>query len=104
MVPGMIVRSFSGKEGEIVVPGLGAVVGTFHKWTLMRPADDAPGNPVWTLQAVLSYSNNTLLLNEQLNKKFVLFLSKDKKIELCGYESMRLEGASLLLDGVIQCQ
>ncbi len=100
----MIVRTFSGKEGEITIPGLGAVVGTFHKWTLMRPVDDAPGNPVWNLQAVLSYSNPTLLQNEWLEKKFILILNKDTKIEICSYETMRLEGASLLLEGVIQCQ
>ena len=98
------MRSFSGREGEITIPGLGAVVGTFHTWTLKRPADDASGNPKWILQAVLSYSNPTLLLNEQISKKFILVLSKDKKIELCDFESIKLEGASLLVDGVIQCQ
>lgn len=105
MVPGMIVRSFSGKEGEITVPGLGAVVGTFHNWTLSRPADDAPGNPVWTLQAVLSYSNPTLLKNEALDKKVSLKLGSGTKIDLCDYEEMILENEiNLLLKGVIQCQ
>jgi hypothetical protein len=104
MLPGMIIRSFSGKEGEISIPGLGAVVGTFHKWTLTRPADDAPGNPVWTLQAVMSYVNATLLLNESVDKRFTLRLSREKKIELCSFESMKLDGLSLLVEGVTQCQ
>jgi hypothetical protein len=104
MIPGMIVRTFSGKEGEITIPGLGAVVGTFHKWTLMRPVDDARGTPVWNLQAVLSYSNPTLLLNEHISKRIKLVLNKDRTIELCGFAKLRLEGASLLVEGVIQCQ
>jgi hypothetical protein len=104
MVPGMVIRSFSGREGEIFIPGLGAVVGTFHQWTLRRPEENATGNPRWTLQAVLSYSNQTLLLNDMLEKRFTLVLNKTRKIELCGYESMKLEGNSLLLEGVIQCQ
>jgi len=104
LVPGMIVRTFSGKEGEITIPGLGAVVGTFHTWTLLRPVEDARGTPVWNLQAVLSYSNPTLLLNEQISKRFICVLNKDTKIELCGFEKLRLEGASLLVEGVIQCQ
>lgn len=105
MVPGMIVRSFTGKEGTISIPGLGAVVGTFHRWTLSRPADDAPGTPVWTLQAVLAYSNPSLMKNKALDKRIVLNLNTGTKIELCDFEEMILEDEiNLILKGVIQCQ
>lgn len=102
-VPG-IFRSFSGKEGEISIPGLGAVVGTFHSWTLKRSEENASGNPKWTLQAVLSYSNASLMSNAAITKHITLVLNKKMKFELCGYESLKLEGASLLVEGVVQCQ
>jgi hypothetical protein len=97
--------TLSGKDGEITVVGLGAVVGTFHSWTLTRPADDARGNPGWTLRAVLSWSNETMLKSEILDKRIILRLNSEKKIELCGYESMILEnGINMILEGVTQCQ
>lgn len=104
MHQGMFVRSFRGSEGQVAVPGLGAVVATFQSWTLKRREENGTAGPTWTLHAVLSYQNDTLLKNELLEKRFVCVLSKDQKFELCDFESIRIEGASLLVEGVIQCQ
>jgi hypothetical protein len=103
MQAGMIARSFKGVEGKIIVPGLGAVVATLSSWTLRRDENGGAG-PRWTLHAVLSYQNETLLKNEGLQKKIICILSKDQKFELCSWETYRLEGSALICEGVIQCQ
>lgn len=100
MVPGMFMRSIRGEKGKITVPGLGAVVGEFQSWNLMRREGNGP--PVWTLHAVFRYQNDTLLKSD-LTSRILLQLNKDTKIELCGWESMEVEGARLIVEGVIQC-
>lgn len=103
MQAGMLVRSFQGSEGKIIVPGLGAVVATFSSWTLRRE-DTGRAGPRWSLHAVLSYQNDVLLGNDQVKKKIVCILSKTMKFELCDYERLLLGGTSLKVEGVIQCQ
>lgn len=103
MLPGMVVRSFRGQDGKIVVPGLGAVVATFSSWTLRRE-DDSRAGPRWHLHAVLSYQNETLIKRPGLTMKIVCVLTKEQKFELCSYDSFRIEGASLIVEGVVQCQ
>lgn len=98
---GMNIRSYSGTDGKIVVPGLGAVVGTFSRWTIRRE-DSGRAGPRWSLHAVLSYHNDVLLKNDAVKKKMICVLSKDQKIEIRQYESFRLEGATLIVEGVSQ--
>ncbi len=70
---GLFLRSMSGRNGQIIVPGLGAVVATIATWTLARPEDSDPGNPgAMSLRAVLSWSNKALLADEELHKKIVV--------------------------------
>ena len=104
MLPGGIFKAINGTDGTITIPGLGAVVGIFHKWTLTRSEENAPGNPVWTLRGVLSYRNATLLTNESLDKQFKLVLSRDKVIELCSFKELKLVDHNLIVEGVTQCQ
>lgn len=99
----MSIRSYRGVSGRIVIPGVGAVPGVFSSWTIKRREDSGTGNPSWSLHAVLSYQNDTMLKNEALPKRFICELSKTQKFELCGYESLKLEGATLIVEGVIQC-
>lgn len=105
MTAGMIVRSYTGFEGRVEVPGLGAVVAIFSNWSIKRREENASSGAEWTLHAVLSYQNPSLLMNEAIGKKFICILNSTKKIELCGYESMKLiDENNLLVEGVIQCQ
>lgn len=104
MTAGMIVRSFRGFEGKITIPGLGAVIATFNSWTIKRREEIASPGAEWALHAVLSYQNDSLLTNEAIEKEFVCVLNKDKTIKLCGYDSLRVEGTSLIVEGVVQCQ
>jgi hypothetical protein len=104
MVQGMIVNSFTGRDGEITIPGLGAVVGIMHKWTLQRSEERTSGTPKWTLQAVLSYVNPSLMANDLIEKSFTCVLNKTTKIKLCEYTSIKLEGTQLVVEGVVQCQ
>lgn len=104
MVPGLVINSFTGKDGKIHVPFLGAVVGTFSNWQLTRSEETTAAGPRWTLRGVLSYQNDTMLKSDLIEKHFTLILNSKSKIEICGFDEMKVEGASILVEGVVQCQ
>lgn len=104
MVPGMLIRSLRGTQGQITVPSLGAVVAELQSWNLQRREESGSGNPIWTLHAVFRYQNDLLLKNDALEKLIVLRLNKETKIELCSWESLSIEGVQLIAEGVVQCQ
>jgi hypothetical protein len=97
-------KNLKGDSGKITVPGLGAVVGEFRSWNLMRREGNGP--PVWTLHAVFRYKNETLLKNPKMRDwfKIRLQLSKDAQIDLCLWESLEIDGDRLIAEGVQQCQ
>lgn len=103
-VPGMIVRSFRGTEGQISVPGLGAVIAEFQSWNLVRHEEQGSAGPIWTLHAVFRYQNDLLLKNQALKKRILLRLNSDTKFDLCDWESWKVEGVQLIAEGVTQCQ
>jgi hypothetical protein len=103
MVRGAYIRSLKGEQGQITVPGVGAVVAEFQSWTLMRHEESRSVDPVWTLHAVFRYQNDLLLKNADLKKRIRLVLKQDTKIDLCGWKSMKVEGAMLIAEGVVQC-
>lgn len=103
MVQGMIVRSFRGTDGQISVPGLGAVIAEFQTWNLIRHEEQGSAGPIWTLHGVFRYQNDLLLKNEGLKKRIRLRLNDKSKIDLCSWESMKVEGVQLILEGVEQC-
>jgi hypothetical protein len=103
MVAGAYIRSLKGDQGQITVPGVGAVVAEFQSWNLMRREESRSVDPIWTLHAVFRYQNDLLLKNADLKKRIRLVLNKDTKIDLCGWKSMKVEGAMLIVEGVVQC-
>ena len=103
MVQGMLIRSFQGEQGQITVPGLGAVVAEFQTWNLKRHEESRSVDPMWTLYAVFRYQNDLLLKNDALRKRIVLKLNSTTKIEICTWKSMRVEGIQLTVEGAVQC-
>jgi hypothetical protein len=100
---GMIFRSLKGSQGQITVPGLGAVVAEFQSWTLKRHEESRSASPIWTLHAVFRYQNDLLLKNDSLKKKIRLQLNDTTKIDICNWKSMRIDGVMLIVEGAIQC-
>ena len=91
-------RELSGREGQITIPSLGAVIGIMGDWKLARREESTPGNPgVLTLHAFLSYVN-PILINQPLEKHVIITITKDKKYRVV-YERMALDGQNLLLEG-----
>lgn len=99
----MFVRSLKGDAGEISVPGLGAVVGQFQSWNLMRREENGSAGPIWTLHAVFRYQNDLLLKNPLLGKRVTLVVDKKRTIKICDWESIDINGSQLIMEGVIQC-
>lgn len=104
VVAGMMFRSVSGTDGQISVPGLGAVIAEFQTWNLSRREEQGTAGPFWTLYAVFRYQNDLLLKNEALKKRILLRLNSGTRIELCTWEDWKVEGMQLFAEGVTQCQ
>lgn len=96
-------HELSGKEGQITIPSLGAVIGKIDGWTLKRREESAPGNPgLLTLRASLSYVN-PVLFNQPLTKKVVIRITKDLSYEVRA-DSIQLEGSSLTMEEAELCR
>jgi hypothetical protein len=100
---GVVFRSLKGSQGQITVPGLGAVVAEFQSWTLKRHEESRSAGPVWTLHAVFRYQNDVLLHNDAMKKRIRLQLNDKTKIDICNWRSMRVEGSQLIVEGAVQC-
>ena len=97
-----LANEIRGRDGNIAVPGLGAVAALIQRWTLERHAEDGPAGPVWTLRASFSYQNDVLLKSPAMKKRFELaFDSKTTFLAeaLDGVE-WELTSNSLILKGV----
>jgi hypothetical protein len=103
MVAGAYIRSLRGEQGQITVPGIGAVVAEFQSWNLQRHEESRSVDPVWTLHAVFRYQNDLLLTNDKLTKRIRLQLNEETKIDLCNWRSLKVEGRQLIAEGVVQC-
>ena len=76
--------SMSGTEGKVVVPSIGAVVGTISRWTLRREeSGSGPLRPM-TLRASFSYVNEQLLMEDALTKDIIVKLRKDTHYRITG--------------------
>jgi hypothetical protein len=74
----------SGTEGKVVVPSIGAVVGTISRWTLRREeSGSGPLRPM-TLRASFSYVNEQLLMEDALTKDIIVKLRKDTHYRITG--------------------
>ena len=70
-------NSFSGIEGTVTVPGLGAVAGTIGRWSLRRE-DSGPNAGLYVLRASLSYVNEALMTDSDFRKEVILLLKRDR--------------------------
>jgi len=76
--------SMFGTEGKVVVPSIGAVVGTISRWTLRREeSGSGPLRPM-TLRASFSYVNEQLLMEDALTKDIIVKLRKDTHYRITG--------------------
>ena len=76
--------SMAGTEGKVVVPSIGAVVGTISRWTLRREeSGSGPLRPM-TLRASFSYVNEQLLMEDALTKDVIVQLRKDTHYRITG--------------------
>lgn len=97
-------QNMSGNEGQVVVPSVGAVVGTINRWTLSRPEESSPGNPgLLTLRAYFSYSNPALLNEPDLEKHVEVTIRRGVRYRVC-YERMAFDGTVLIAEGAKLCQ
>lgn len=103
MVAGAYIRNLRGTQGQITVPGIGAVVAEFQSWNLERHEDSRASNSLWTLHAVFRYQNDLLLTNDSLTKRIRLQLKEDTKIDLCNWSSFKVIGVQIIVEGCIQC-
>lgn len=73
-----------GIDGQVIVPSIGAVVGTISRWTLRREeSGSGPLRPM-TLRASFSYVNEYLLMEEALTKEIYITIRKDKHYRVTG--------------------
>jgi len=96
-------QSMSGTEGRIIVPSIGAVVGTMSKWSLKRREESSPGDPgLLTLRANFSFLNEFLANEEALTKHVLITIRRDKHFRVCG-ERMAFDGATLVMEDCYLC-
>lgn len=97
---GYILKSLRGVEGQITIPTIGAIIGTFQKWTLQRREDGPSRLSGYRLTAFLSYVN-PMLVNEPSLTKQITIAIRDR--ERTVYKQYRLEvvsDAGMVLDGM----
>lgn len=105
-MPGYVLKSMRGVEGEITLPALGAVIGTMSKWSLTR-REDGSRSSGYRLHAVFSYLNPMLFNEKSLTKQITVSIrdrdrsvNKQYRLEPVPGREMRLEGMSLLIEEV----
>lgn len=103
MIHGLLIKTFSGTDGTITVPGLGAVAAEFQSWKLVRREEEGTGGPYWTLHASFRFQTDLLLMNESLKKRTRLVIREGQFIDLCGWEKATIQHQQGIFEGVIQC-
>jgi hypothetical protein len=73
-----------GDEGKVAIVGLSVVVGILESWTLKRREEPGPNEGAWVLHGILSYQNDSLLLDEALEKEVTLRFSSSQQYRLTG--------------------
>ena len=98
---GLFAKVINGTEGDVWVPGLGALLGYFNRWSLV--ADERTKS--YTLTAQFAHVNEALWADPELGKSVVLKLSRDLKYRLeqkAGAEMSR-DGNALVMKEVSLC-
>lgn len=100
-----IFQRLTGKDGSVRIEMLGALIGTMGHWTLTRRGDDGPKEGLYDLRAVLSYINPHLWADGDYEKTVTVKLGQQQfRLEQEPEFPARLEGSSLLMEGVRLCQ
>src|SRR5689334_1930805 len=73
-----------GTEGQVIVPSIGAVVGTITRWTLRREESGSAGQRPMTLRASFSYVNEFLLTEDSVRKEVLVTVRKGKNYRVTG--------------------
>ena len=95
-------RELSGKDGQVTIPSLGAVIGIMERWKLTRREESSPVNPgLLTLRADLSYVN-PLLFAQPLEKYVIIQITKEKHYRVRGGR-MALDKQTLVLEEAELC-
>jgi len=99
---GFFWHELTGREGKIIIPSLGAVIGIMSEWRLWRSEGASGGNPgTLTLRATLSYVN-PILVEQPLEKHVIVQITKDKHYRVKS-ERMALEGLTLVQEEAELC-
>ncbi len=96
------LTSVAGKEGSIRIPALGTVIGQMASWSLKRRGDDDPKSGSYDLRAALSYVNEALFNHpEYASKREIrVRLNKQTEFRVDGGDNARIEGTTLIIEGV----
>jgi hypothetical protein len=93
----------TGTDGKVVVPSVGAVIGTINQWSLRRSEESSPGNPgLLTLRASFSYVNPALMNEPDITKHVLITVRRDKHYRVCG-DRMAFDGTSLVMEDCKLC-
>ena len=97
-----MIKAISGIEGEITIPAYGAQVGTFSKWSLTRHEDESgKGRRVFRLHAVLSYLNEWLYEEENLEKLITVSIKRRGEVD-SQFRLVPMPNAKTVRDGTSQ--
>jgi len=96
------IKSMSGMEGEVTIPSLGALIGTFSKWQLTRREEYRRKTGEFTLRGVFSYINPLLWNEESFQKEITIRLGRQRayRLEINDEAKVVLEGRALTIEGV----
>jgi hypothetical protein len=97
-------NNLSGKDGYVVVKGLGSRPGELAQWSIKRRGGEGPRSGTIDLRAVFSFVVPHVLLDPDYNdgRELVLKLSRDKevRVKLDDPERMALTGKVLVMEGI----
>lgn len=91
----MYLKSIQGVEGQVLIPSMGATIGTTVKWSLHRREDRNGPIGIYTFRAVMNYLNPHLFNETAFSKEVRLRVGKDGKV----YRLEQVQGASVDLQG-----
>jgi hypothetical protein len=93
-----LINAFEGSEGQVIVPGLGAVVCTISKWSMRRKGDNGP----FIFRGSLTYFNAALFNNEDLTKHVIVKMTRDKQYRVRG-DRLAVSNNTLLMENAELC-
>lgn len=105
-MPHGIFQRFNGQKGRVLIPALGAHIGTMNQWELRRRGgDDDPKSGTYDLRAVFSYINPHLWHDADYEKEVIVEMGRGNqhlqlRVHLIDAEETVLRDRTLLAKGV----